>query len=334
MLMPSGKFSAMYKYTYDKACRAFYSMQSGIKHVTGLSVSTQIKLFDTMIKPVILYGAEVWGAYLNKDISNVNAWLQNVKSLMEKLHSKVCKNILQVHRNTNNYAVRCELGRSPLIIDVVCRVLKYFVNVCERSEKSLVKVAFSLHKMSLSPWYHFIHNVFKLLGFNNNILGNNIESLITDVKNKLITMSKKLYIEKLKDYSKLELYASIKTQCRREPYLLYIQNKLYRKSVSQLRLSSHKLPIETGRWRGLNREERLCTFCKKFLANEKHCVIECVHPVLLSLRNNFLSIIFGINNKLKYLPIHSLFNYIMLFTDTNILRECAKYIHKIVNLFA
>jgi hypothetical protein len=60
-----------------KATVAFYEvLKMGRKH--GLSVKIQLDLFDKMVKPILLYGCEVWG-FSNNDI-------------IEKVHLKFCVN--------------------------------------------------------------------------------------------------------------------------------------------------------------------------------------------------------------------------------------------------
>ena len=42
----------------------------------------------------------------------------------------------------------------------------------------------------------------------------------------------------------------------------------------RLRLSSHLMPVETGRWTRLKREERICATCN-ILGDEKHYIYTC-----------------------------------------------------------
>ena len=51
----------------------------------------------------------------------------------------------------------------------------------------------------------------------------------------------------LKNSSKLQLYSQLKTTIGMEKYLLDISNMKHRQALTKLRLSSHKLYIETGR---------------------------------------------------------------------------------------
>ena len=45
-------------------------------------------------------------------------------------------------------------------------------------------------------------------------------------------------------------------------------------SIIRFRLGSHKLPIETGRWKGLSRMDRVCSECK-VLGDERHFLYSC-----------------------------------------------------------
>ena len=51
-------------------------------------------------------------------------------------------------------------------------------------------------------------------------------------------------------------------------------NKQHSKDFIRLRLSSHSMPIETGRWKRVTREQRLCRTCK-ILGDEKHYIYDC-----------------------------------------------------------
>ena len=50
--------------------------------------------------------------------------------------------------------------------------------------------------------------------------------------------------------------------------------KAYAYKFIRLRLSSHSMPIETGRWRLVARENRLCETCNT-LGDEKHYIYHC-----------------------------------------------------------
>ena len=67
-----------------------------------LSVKIQLDLFDKMIKPILLYGLEVWGFGKNE--------------VLERVHLKFCKILLNLKYSTPNYMVYGEQGDIQLIL--------------------------------------------------------------------------------------------------------------------------------------------------------------------------------------------------------------------------
>ena len=56
----TGSFNYHVKQSYDKAMKAMYSVITKCrKH--NLSIDCQLDLFDKIVKPILLYGCEVWG---------------------------------------------------------------------------------------------------------------------------------------------------------------------------------------------------------------------------------------------------------------------------------
>ena len=71
----------------------------------------------------------------------------------------------------------------------------------------------------------------------------------------------------LSNSSKLSFYCSVKEEFRWELYLDSVQSFNERRATSQIRSSSHKLNIETGRYAAKAREDRICDFCSKFCSS-------------------------------------------------------------------
>lgn len=72
-----------------------------------------------------------------------------------------------------------------------------------------------------------------------------------------------------------------------ERYFDLIDNDFLRKLFTCFRLSSHKLAIETGRFTGVQRENRMCQNCNmNVLESEYHFLLTCTKYT--SLRNKFL----------------------------------------------
>ena len=71
--------------------------------VFNLPVDLQLDLFDKLVTPILLYGSEIW-VYEDNDV-------------IEKLHLRYCKYILNVNKSITSSMVYGELGRYPLNID-------------------------------------------------------------------------------------------------------------------------------------------------------------------------------------------------------------------------
>ena len=91
----------------DQARKALYCLYRKLRNIS-IPIDLQLKLFDTLILPILTYGSEIWG-------------YENTKQL-EKLHLQFCRNILGVGTTIPNFMTYGELGRTP--IDKLCIKLR------------------------------------------------------------------------------------------------------------------------------------------------------------------------------------------------------------------
>ena len=96
----------------------------------NLPTDIMLKLFDSCVEPILLYGCEVWG-YENVDI-------------LEKVHTKFCKFIFGVSKYSHNMPVYGELGRYPLSIKIKQRMVSYWTRILKSSEYKLNKVMYTI----------------------------------------------------------------------------------------------------------------------------------------------------------------------------------------------
>jgi hypothetical protein len=89
-----------------------------IQHLCGcVPVDVCFILFDKIIAPILLYGSEIWGYEVRKDIEDV--------------HVKFCKYVFGVARNTPNCAALGECGRLPLSVMYMTRCIKYWLPILQ-----------------------------------------------------------------------------------------------------------------------------------------------------------------------------------------------------------
>ena len=131
---------------------------------------------------------------------------------------------------------------------------------------------------------------------------------------------KQTWFNGVKSESSLNLFLRYKNDIQFEKHLDILPIDK-RAALSRLRLSSHKLLIETGRYanRSLERNERKCTFCDmNDLEDEYHFVLVC--PVYADLRKKYLKKYFY-----KKRSVHK-FIELMSTKNNSILKNLSKFV--------
>lgn len=121
----NGNFSHAQKHLSEQASKALYSL-GHIFDTNVLCVNDKLKLFDSLILPILNYGCEIWSFSKSQDA--------------ERIHLKFLKQILGVRKQTCNLAVYGELGRVPLSVLHKTRVLKYWFKILSTPQSFIYKV--------------------------------------------------------------------------------------------------------------------------------------------------------------------------------------------------
>ena len=71
----------------------------------------------SMVKPILTYGAEIWGT--------------EYADIIERVHVEFCKQFLGVNNSVNNAVVLGECGRLPICIDYHVKSIKYWCKLLQ-----------------------------------------------------------------------------------------------------------------------------------------------------------------------------------------------------------
>ena len=83
------------------------------------------------------------------------------------------------------------------------------------------------------------------------------------------------WLQQCRETNKACNYHLYKTEFKLETYLDNLP-KSHRISLTKIRTSNHKLPIEKGRYLNLIREQRTCNLCTlNLVGDEFHFLLEC-----------------------------------------------------------
>ena len=125
---------------------------------------------------------------------------------------------------------------------------------------------------------------------------------------------------------KLKTYLALKTKFGLEKYLAILNNVHEKRSICRLRISSHRLQIETGRYRNVPRDERICQKCSENeIEDEVHFLIKCsenkVCRELLVLQTQKFEKFTSLSNE------HKIF-WMLRCEDQSILTSVGKFIYE------
>jgi hypothetical protein len=116
-----------------KAGKAVYALNTRIK-LSQIPVKITMKIFNSQIKPILLYGSEVWGPYNNYDY---DSWDRNK---IEITHTQYIKRSLGCNYQTSNIMSRGEVG------DIIKKIISYITNIKGRT-----------HSIAYSTYEHEIN---------------------------------------------------------------------------------------------------------------------------------------------------------------------------------
>ena len=221
--------------------------------------------------PLLCYGAEVW------DFSKI---IQQ-----ERIHLQFCKKLLGVKRTTQNDFVYGELGRVTLQVYIFQSIVKYWFKILECENAKYIKFAYELmlsdlhRKPNSVNWASKVKDLLSSMGFYDVWLAQGVGNknvFLSEMKLRLKDNFVQNWQSRLADSSRARFYSLFST-FDHQLYLQQVNIKKFRVALSKLRVSSHRLEIEVGRWSRPNRipiDERKCRVCDK-LEDEFHFLLEC-----------------------------------------------------------
>lgn len=314
MFYKNGNFYRTQKCIAEYGTYSLHNLYKTLSNIE-LPVIDKFKLFDSLVGSVLNYASEIWGYNKADDI--------------ERVHTRFCRSILGVKRSTNLSALYMELGRKPLIVFRQLRMLNYWKKLIN-SQDPLLRSVYCMLRNDADQgitynnlnWAFHIKTLLGQLGFSNIWLDQDHLAGIpmSQIRQRLFDQCNQSIISSINESHKLNFYRRYKKECRTEQYLDSIYESKYRISLSRYRLSSHNLSIETGRYNGVPKEERLCNFCNmRKIEDEFHFLLVC--PLYTELRRKYFK------NYFCNWPTLNKFDQLMLSSSKKTLGNLGKFIY-------
>jgi hypothetical protein len=172
----SGKFKDTCTNLAQRASKGIFKIKRLLKGQVP-PFSTCLHLFDSMIKPILCYGSDVWGAFLLTDAEDNIKKL--VKSPQEKCHQNFLKFAIGLNRQTPLIGLYGESGRFPIIFSMIKSTLKYMKRLQNLDEESLLYQCYKENRLfkEKHSWWRNINYVL----LNNNNPLNDIKKTIYQI---------------------------------------------------------------------------------------------------------------------------------------------------------
>ena len=251
------------------AQKAVYAMQRRCAFLGIRDPEMQCKLFDILVLPILSYAVEVWGVK------------PKVAEAAELLHRNFLKRVLGIRKSTANEIVLAELGRFPLQIHFWQRILQYHHRILKLDNTRLVTLAIlegfcfvdqGFTCNAVCPFWH--HHVALFLQNHSTTVFLNFDIAA------IVDKAKQQYIEHYNTQTALVTLCSYRTlqpEYKYAEYLSMVVCMANRVLLTRFRCGCHGLHIDTGRWVGLDRKDRLCQVCNsgQDVEDEHHFLFDC-----------------------------------------------------------
>lgn len=279
---PGGSFSEANNTLSGQAQKAIFKLNTYLRKFTDLSLKHTIDLFDKLVLPILNYAGEVWG------------FSQSLQ--VERVHLHFCKRLLDVKITTQNDFIYGELGRISLRTGRLYNIIKYWFKIIGSSDRKYIKCIYNMMLQDLEGtpttrnWASLVKCMLTELGFYHVWLSQGVGDIphfLTLFKQRLKDNFIQDWNARINESSRALFYRNISSfeyQC----YLDFITVKQFRVALTRLRVSSHRLEVEAGRWHkpvSTPFDNRKCQFCN-VLEDEFHFLFIC--PVYNDLRVNYV----------------------------------------------
>jgi hypothetical protein len=331
----SGSFTMNHEESYKKSLKAYFKLTKITQNLT--SGSTLFHLFDSTVKPVLLYGSEIWGLKLLKNQrvngdSDFTLETVAIKDRIENLQVMMCRHFLGVNKKSVKLAIYGDTGRYPLYLDIIINAVKYLNRLNKLVDNPLLSEAFMCNKnlflAKKDCWYANLLSILTFIGVNVADMPC-ISKLKIQLQNRFNCFWKESVcgMSKASDSKegKLISYRKFKTTNCFEPYLDLVVNKKTRSSLAKFRISAHRLNIELGRYQKVKRDKRICGSCDlNVIEDEIHFLSTC--PKYTGYRE----VLFAEANKycvnFRYLNDEAKFIWLMSAENKNIIQAVGTYL--------
>ena len=281
----NGSFVKEKRHRVEQASKAMYFLlQKGRK--LDLPFDMLCSLFDKLVVPILLYGAEVW--------------CHESLEIIERLQYKFLRLALKVSYFVPMEMLLCETGRLPLSVNIKTKTVQFWARLLNQNgNKSKLSyqvyqllIALDRKEVYTSPWIKFMKSILNDSGFSylwDNQVAPNKVFIKSYISKSFSDQTVQNTLVKMNENSKCVNYRVFKHEISREAYI-DTNNAYIIRTWADFRLGKMSYKMGTlGK----------CKLCNEASHDEFHILLECRE--LRELRERFMQRFFFRNpNVLKF----------------------------------
>ena len=335
-LTKKGSFQEAVNLLKEKGSKAMYSMKSTLYTGITFQPDLPLKIFDNTIRPILVYGCEVWCTEYLKLLSKP---LEIDKTPFENINNKFCKSIMGLPRQASNFGIKAELGRNTIFSFICGQAFRYWQKLLHSDNNRILKNAYfsevAINANGGNSWATFMMQLLNRVN-NPNLWIN--QSLLMDkhsstlIKRNIVhSIANQYYdsqIDQINEHSKLRTYKRMKVNKNMEKYVKIEDIPLaWRKLFCAFRISCHDLEIERGRYIRPKKppDDRICKLCQCQAETELHFMLLCSQ--YQNERSDLFEKVNAIDDTFSQLQDEPKFEYLMTSQNTDIIKHVMKYIY-------
>ena len=323
-------YGIMAKEVSLSAGRALGLLIAKAKSNGGFPFGCFSKLYDSLVQPIIDYGASVWG--------------QTEHGCINAIHNRACRFFMGVGRYTPNLAVQADMGWTSPWQRRWVSVTRQWGRLCNMSDDRLNKKVFvwanARAESNCKNWVFRSKKCFNdlnmtwLCDLNRDF---NMRQVFAELNTVLWEHNQSRWLEGVTrpgairgaGRNKLRTYCTFKREWETEEYMRSVTTRSHRSALAKFRCGVAPLRLETGRYeRGrIPVEERICLLCDcNEVESEAHVILKC--PLYQDLRVELFATAEDVNVLFNELLDNEKVSFLL--SNTNIVKKTARVLHSIL----
>jgi hypothetical protein len=247
--------------------RALGSIINKYKRNNHMGFNTYRSLFDTGVAPIMDYCCAIF-AHKNCD-------------KIDQIQQRAMRIYLGVNKYTPLLGITGDMGWEPGEIRRKINTLRYWNRLIKLDDNRLTKQVFLYDYVTnnVNSWNPFVKKIFKQLE-KVHIYESMLPCNLDEAKKQLIASNEVKWKANIEIKAKLRFYKKFKINLETEKYVVLNLSPQSRSYLAQLRFGVLPLAVETGRYRSVPLNDRLCEICdQNKVEDEIHFLFFCTKYV-------------------------------------------------------